>query len=194
MTKTFVWLFVLELLLAPAAIAQQFTPWEIYGGYSLERSGVRQYYKSTPIIYTFREQYINLRGWEVSVNENANSWVGGTLQLNGHYRTENALGTRNHQSDFSILYGPRLFHRIAWITPFAHALFGATHESVTSPGPHASETEFAFAGGAGLDLNLSNNVGFRVFQVQYSPKNVIAAKPNKYQASAGVVVYLGKRK
>ena len=85
---------------------------------------------------------------------------------------------------------------MAWVTPFAHVLFGAAQVSVnvTPTGPHASETAFAAAAGAGVDLNLGSKAAIRVLQVQYSPMNQVAAKNDKVQASAGIVIHLGKTK
>src|SRR5262249_24275182 len=176
--------------------AQQTRAWELFGGYSFERSAVREYYQiPNPTRYTTREQFINLNGWELSVTENLNHWFGGTLQLMGHYKNPVVFGIKNRQHMFSILYGPRFSHRMDWGTPFAHILFGAGRTSVTvSPGPHADETSFALAAGAGLDINLGSKVAARVLQVQYLPTNQVAAIRRKFQASGGLVVYLGKEK
>jgi len=195
LTKTLLRFFLLALLFAPAAFAQTtYTPWEVFGGFSLQHAAVREYFKATPIIYTFRERYINLPGWEVSLTENANKWFGGTLQSSGHYSTDTALGTRNRQRNISVLYGPRFLYPGGWFRPYGHVLFGMEHGSVSvSPGPHATETRFAVAGGAGVDLKFGR-VGIRVLQVQYSPKNVIAAKNNQVQASTGAVFYIGQPK
>jgi len=185
------------LFLALPCVAQQRPAWEVFGGYSFERSDVREYYKSTPIIYTFRDRYINLNGWEISVTENHGStrWFGGTLQVTGHYKSPVVLGTKNNEKMFSILYGPRFSHSMGWGTPFGHILFGAARAQVTvSPGPHASETSFAAAAGGGLDINLGSKAAVRVLQVQYSPMNQVGTKNHKFQASAGIVFRLGKTK
>ena len=34
--------------------------WQVFGGYSYMRAAVREYYKSTPIIYSIRDQRANL--------------------------------------------------------------------------------------------------------------------------------------
>ena len=195
MTKTLLRFSLLALLFAPTAFAQQYTPWEVFGGFSVQRANVREYYKATPIIYTFRERFINLPGWEVSLTENVNKWFGGTLQSSGHYSTETVLGTKNRQKKFAILYGPRFLYPGGWFRPYGHVLFGAAHASVTvSPGPHATQTRFAVAGGGGVDLKVSSRVGIRAFEVQYSPKNEIGSRPNQFQASAGAVFYIGQPK
>jgi opacity protein-like surface antigen len=188
-------LSLLALLFASPALAQQGPEWEFFGGYSFERSVVREYFKSTPTIYTFRERYENLNGWEASITENINRWFGGTFQATGHYKTPVASGVTNHVRSHSFMYGPRFSHRTRWATPYLHILVGVTNASVTvSPGPHASETGFTMGLGGGLDLNLGKNFSVRALQVQYSPMNPIVSKENKFQASAGVVFYAGKTK
>ncbi len=195
MAKKFARLLLVVLSFATVGFTQQIPAWEIFGGYSFERSAVREYYKSTPIIYTFRERYENLNGWEVAVTENVNHWFGGTLQLTGHYKSPVVLTTKSRQNLFSIMYGPRFSHRMSWGTPYGHLLFGAGRTSVTvSPGPHTAEASFVVAGGGGLDLNLGTKAAIRVLQIQYSPMNQVAAKDHKFQASAGIVLYLGTAK
>jgi hypothetical protein len=167
--------------------------WEFFAGYSISRSLAREYYKSTPVIYTFRERFINLNGWELSATENVNRWFGGTLQATGHYKSPVVLGTKSRQNMFTILYGPRFSHRFGWAIPYAHILFGAARTSVTvSPGPHTEEVSFSAAAGAGFDVQLGRSVGARVLQIQYSPMNPVVSKQHKFQASAGVLFYLGR--
>jgi len=194
LVKKLLWLLVAILFVASGGFAQA-PAWELFGGYSIQRSDVREYYKSTPALYTFRDRYINLNGWELSATENLNRWFGGTLQLTGHYKSPVVLGTKNQERMFSIMYGPRFSYRMGWITPFGHVLFGAARATVTvSPGPHATETTFAAAAGLGLDVNLGSKAAVRVLQLQYSPMNPVGAKDHQFQASAGVVFYLGEAK
>jgi hypothetical protein len=191
-------LFVLFVLFATPCVAQERREWEIFGGYSFERSDVREYYKSTPAIYTFRNQYANLNGWDVSVTENINRWLGGTLDVSGHYKTPKLLGTPNQEQMYSILYGPRFSFptRFPRSVPFVHVLIGAIHSSVkvTPVGPHASDTSFAMVAGGGLDVNLGSTVGIRVFQADYLRTSPLGTRPDGYRASAGVVFYLGNTK
>ena len=181
------------LLSVPSsAFAQQAPNWEFFAGYSIERSTVREFYKSTPIIFTFRERYLNQDGWELSVTENVNRWFGGTFQATGHYKSSEALGSANRHRTHSIMYGPKFSHRMNWASPYGHVLFGINRSSVrVSPGPHAEETGFAVAAGLGLDVKLGSKMAARAFQLQYSPMNQVATKRHKFQASAGVVFYLG---
>jgi hypothetical protein len=183
------------LCFASTGLGQQTPGWDFFGGYSFERADVRQYYKSTPIIYTSRDHFINLNGWEFAVTENINHWFGGTLQATGHYANPVVLGTKNHASNYSILYGPRFSWRKPWGTPYGHVLLGLGHANVSvSPGPHASETSFAMAAGIGLDMKVSNKAGIRALQVQYLPTNQLGTKLNRAQISAGMVFYVGGAK
>jgi len=77
---------VLFLVFQSAAFAQETPAWELFGGYSFERSPVREFFKQTPQIYTHWDHYEKLQGWELSVTENINRRFGGTLQLTGHYK------------------------------------------------------------------------------------------------------------
>jgi hypothetical protein len=194
LARTLLRLSLLVLLGTSTVWAQRNPEWEIFGGYSFERADVREYYKLTPIIYTFRDQYVNLNGWEAAVTENVNHWFGGTLNFTGHYKNPVVNGTKNNINRFSVLYGPRFFYRMKWATPYAHVLLGAGRTSVTvSPGPHAEEWGFATAFGGGLDLHLGKHAAARVFQVQYTPLNQVGTGNNNFQASAGIVFYAGKK-
>lgn len=77
---------------------------------------------------------------------------------------------------FTYMGGPQLsFRKYERITPFAHALFGATHASaVTRSGctgvlctPLPSENAFAMALGGGLDVGISRHFAIRAIQAEY---------------------------
>jgi opacity protein-like surface antigen len=124
-----------------------------------------------------------------------NRWFGGTFQASGHYKSPTVLGTKNRESMFSAMYGPRFSYRMPWASAYGHILLGVGKTSVTvSPGPHASETAFAIAGGAGLDINLGSRVAVRALQIQYSPMNQVATRDHKFQASSGIVFYVGTQR
>jgi len=181
-------------------LAQENPEWEVFGGYSLQRSGVREFFKSTPSLYTFRDRTAWLGGWDFALTENVNRWFGGTLDLSGHYKTRDFLGSTNRERIHSVLYGPRFFQRIHGLVPFGHVLIGLAHadRAVTSVGPHEKDNAFAVAPGGGLDLNLGKKAAIRVFQAEYFRTNlrteVFGTSPNGYRASFGVVFYLGKTK
>ena len=188
-------LFLLTLFFASPCLAQTIPAWEVFGGYSQQQSNVKQYYKSTPIIYTVRNQIVNLNGWDVSVTENINRWFGGTLDIRGHYRKPTVLGSANRERMYSVMYGPRFsFRGSPSIVPFANVLLGVAHMDlkVTPTGPRASDASFAMAEGGGLDLKFWNNAAIRVVQAEYLRANALGANQNSFRFSAGVILYLGK--
>src|SRR6266705_2778893 len=113
---------------ATPCLAQEIPEWEFFGGYSFQRSDVREYFKSSPIIYTFRGKYASLSGWDASV-------------------------TANLERMLSLLYGPRFSYRKPSVIFFTNVLMGAAHLNVqvTPVGPHASNLSFATATGGGVD-------------------------------------------
>src|SRR5215475_15484026 len=109
--KKFAFILLLVLSLAAPAVSQSKGQWQLFAGYSYMRANVREYFKSTPIVYSLRNQYANLNGWDVSVTENVNKWFGGTLDVNGVYGSPSLQGTDTTQQAYSVLYGPHFFHQ-----------------------------------------------------------------------------------
>jgi hypothetical protein len=184
------------LFSAISCLAQQPPAWEIFGGYSYQRSNVREYFKQTPILYALRDRNTHLDGFAFAATENLNRWFGGTLEVSGHYGDVEAGTVTTRQAVHSLLYGPRFFYRTRWITPFTHVLVGIAHASakVTPVGPHASAFSFGVAAGGGVDVNVGKMLSVRPLQVDYFRANTLAASDNGYRASAGVVFRLGEQK
>ena len=198
-------LLLLLLLFAAPAFAQETPAWQFFGGYSFQRADVREYFKTTPIIYTFRHHYVNMNGWDFAVTENRNRWFGGTLDMSGYYKTPVVKGISNSEQIYSILYGPRISipkpalvssaSLLGGATLYAHALFGGSHTSVsvTPTGPHASDFSFGMALGGGLDLPLQNNFAVRA-QVDYFRPTSFGSGQNNFRLTAGMVFNLGNTK
>ena len=191
-------LLTILLLAAPSVptFAQQTPSWEFFAGYSMQRTNVRDYFKSTPIIYAVRNRYENLDGWNFSITENMNKRLGGTLELNGHYKTVPFQGTNSAQQMHSIVYGPRVSLRKSAFVPFVHILVGIAHADVRvkPTGPHLSDNSLAIAAGAGLDVNLWKGVAVRVLQAEFFHANAMGSNQNHYRAAAGIVFHVGKNK
>jgi hypothetical protein len=188
-------LLLFVLLFATPSFAQTIPGWEVFGGYSFQRSNTRKYFKSTPIIYTFHNEGANLNGWDVAVTENISRWFSGTLDLSGHYGSPAVSGSNNREQMYTIMYGPRFSMRgMGSSTPFVHVLLGAAHADVkVSPtGPHVSDLSFAMAAGGGVDLKWRDNAAIRVIQAEYLRANAIGANQNNFRISAGLILYLGR--
>jgi hypothetical protein len=196
MTRFALVFFLFIFFFAATGVAQEIPEWEFFGGYSFQRSDVREYFKSSPILYTFRGKYASLNGWNASVTENVNQWFGGTLEISGHYKSAQLLGTTNRERMHSILYGPRFSYRKPEVIFFTHVLLGAAHLNVevTPVGrPHASDLSFAMAAGGGLDKEVRRKTAIR-FQAEYFRTNPLGTRSNGFRMSAGIILYLGERK
>jgi opacity protein-like surface antigen len=64
---------------------------------------------------------------------------------------------------YPILFGPRIVASSGKVTPFAEALFGFTHISVSG----VSENKFTYAFGGGLDVDVHKNVAVRLAKFDY---------------------------
>lgn len=151
--------FLLGLLLAtlPAA-AQDLPRAEVFGGYSYLRvnpgGGV---------------DGINLNGWNASVAGNLNNWFGVVGDFSGHYGTPDISGLAVEVRQHSYTFGPRFSYRQTdRVTPFAHALFGASNVRLRAPGtPTDSETALAVILGGGVDVKANDSIAVRVVQADY---------------------------
>src|ERR1051326_5309765 len=199
-------LLLLFSLFTVPCFGQEAPAWQFFGGYSFQRADVREYFKTTPILYPFRHHYVNMNRWGFSVTENRNRWFGRTLDFSGYTKTPQFKGISTREEIYSILYGPRITYRGANVpnpagkalwgaSAFAHVLFGATHTSVsvTPTGPHVTEFTFGMALGGGFDLPLRNEISVRVLQAEYL-RNSFGDGQNNYRLSAGVAFNIGKAK
>jgi len=199
-------LLLIALLAATPCMAQNksSSSWELFTGYSFLWANVREYRRVTsPPTFVGHNAYTYLNGWEVSLTENVNRRIGGTLEVSGYYASPTVSGTSTSEELYSVLYGPQISFRKRWGNPFVHALLGASHASVkaTPTGPHTTITSFAFAAGGGADLNFGTRTAIRVFQVDYIRPDFLpsttasgggSTTQHDIRISAGLVFHLTK--
>jgi opacity protein-like surface antigen len=171
--------FALSSALSSRAAAQV-PKGNIYVGYS---------YASADLNHNNRS---NLNGWEGSLEGKVFPWVGIVVDINGLYGTNNfptSSGEIFHVNahDYNYLFGPRVSVSIGKIRPFAHALFGAGHVSVSTLGYSASDTAFATALGGGLDYHLVPLVSWRL-QGDYLQTRFFGNTQNNGRFSTGIVL------
>jgi opacity protein-like surface antigen len=155
-------------------------------------------------------------GFNVSGQMNVNQWLGVKADFAGHYGnliTANFMSTppftplnlsTPNQHIYDFLFGPVVSRRAPSYTIFGHGLLGGEHVGfgnfqlsggapLTLPGP-SSQTSFAFALGAGLDLKVNHHLSVRAGQFDYqfvdSPANGHNHQ-NDFRFSAGVVFGFG---
>ena len=129
-------------------------------------------------------------GWNVSIDGNVNRWLGLVADFSGHYGAIRSIDFNRH----SFLFGPRISYRDEKFTPFAQVLFGSAHDVVHLAGLASSTaTDFAWAAGGGVDLNVSRRVAARLIQIEYAGANSRGLTENNVRISAGLVLRFGKR-
>jgi opacity protein-like surface antigen len=139
---------------------------------------------------------IGMNGFEGTLEGKFAPLFGVVADISGHYGDKNNFPTSTTfvpvaASEYNFLFGPRLSFSAGRFRPFAHALVGAAHESVSGRhGIHysASDTSFAFALGGGLDYHLWHPVGWR-FQGDFLQTRFFGNTQNDFRFSTGIVLH-----
>ena len=173
-------LFCIICVLAAASLgvlSQEVPKAEVFGGYSWTGP--------------------SLQGVDASITGNVNHWFGVTADYSGHFGSEQVSGIRLHKTAHTVQFGPRFSKRGKRLTPFAHALFGATRfkQFATIDDTYIYETATGFTStvGGGLDVRVTKRVAIRAFQIDYFRPNFFGISDNRLRASFGVVFRIGKR-
>ena len=171
------WISALMLFLALPAMAQ--TPQvEMFGGFSYLRADVGG-------------ADLNQKGWNFSVTENMNDWLGGVADFSGHYGHEAGLNVNDH----TFMFGPRFSYRKSRsFTPFAQVLVGGMRASTGYLGISQPSTDFAAAFGGGLDVKVHDKIAIRVIQAEYVVTPFLSLRQDNFRLSAGIVLQFGHRK
>lgn len=166
------------LLLSCSAMAQDTPKAEVFGGYSYGGEATH--------------------GWNTSITGNVNEWFGLEGELSGLYTNIREADSEEKIRTHSFLFGPRIsIRRNKRVTPFVHALFGASHlrTRATEQGQtfSFSDTSFGTVLGGGLDVRVNNHIAIRVIQVDYVRTSFFDETQNKGRISAGIVFRFGKK-
>jgi opacity protein-like surface antigen len=168
------WLFVLALVLAVPAMAQNDHPRaEVFGGYSYVR--VSDQGMST-----------NLNGGSGSIALNVNRWFGIVGDFGGYRFNQSGVSG----SVITYMFGPKIAARSnERVTPFVQALFGGAH--ISALGSSAAENAFAMAVGGGIDAKISQHFAIRLIQAEYlltKFNDGANNRQNNARISAGIVI------
>ena len=172
-------LVLLPLLILPvSAWAQDVPRYQVFGGYSNLAANVTT-------------SSIDMNGVNGSFQENLNSWLGGALDISGHFGTENGY----HVNTESAMYGPVFSYRKSKsVTPFVHGLLGAVRGSPDYLGISKGEYRFGTYLGGGVDLKIGPGVALRLIQADYLFTHFSNIRQDNFRISAGIVLNFGKRK
>ena len=154
-----------------------------------------------------------LHGGSTSLAFNLNRYVGLVADFGGYDATKLTLFSPNGKQTvdadgaaYTYVFGPRFSYRkLGRFTPFAQALFGATHAGpVTISGcsrgtcvPLGGENALAAMLGAGFDIQVSRHIALRPFEGDFLLthfKNVFNGQPDwqdNVRLSAGIVFRFG---
>jgi opacity protein-like surface antigen len=182
-------LVFMALVLPVSVIAQDSPKTELFGGYSYSRI-----------------EGAGLNGWNASIAQDLTRHFGIVADFGGNYKSESETVSGVNASArarlYSFMFGPRFYSRFSerW-TPFAHALFGATHASIKATGSTGgtsvslsdSDTAFSMAYGGGIDYQVSRSLAVRLVQADYMILRSGGENTNGARISTGIVFRLGKK-
>jgi opacity protein-like surface antigen len=171
------------------AQAQSLGKVEIFGGYSYEGidSGIgKTDLNGTGVTQTSLDNHFNLNGFNVAGTDYFTKHFGLTADFSAHFNKRkdsfDSVPVNSKMSLYNITAGPQYkFSSMGRFTPFAHALFGVAHRSLTeeiADGGSASigaenavdlGTNFSMNLGGGVDYKLNNRFALRLFQIDYNP-------------------------
>lgn len=171
-------LVVVLLLLPVAAVAQIPTRGNVYFGYA---------YGSADFSSNGRT---NLNGWNGSLEGKVLPWVGFVADFTGLYGSQDvSFAPFNVDTTINtVVLGPRVSVAVGRFTPFAHALFGASHIRESASGFSDSDTSFASALGGGIDYRLIHGLGWRV-QADMLQTRFFSGTQNNFRLSTGIALH-----
>ena len=166
--KCFLSLFTLILLLlSSSALGQNgdYPKVEVFGGFSYLNAdlGTRE----------------NFFGWQGSVSGNVKENIGIVVDAGGQYKSVLGIGI----SFYELLLGPRFMVRSERVTGFVHALAGNRYVFV----PGDIDSAFALGFGGGMDVNVSDSIAIRVFQLDYMPNRSRGMWRHDVRFGSGIV-------
>ena len=191
--------FVMALLclLATRAAFAQIPKGNVFVGYSYARADVLP--ASNPVTMPSPVR-ANLNGWDGSLEGKVFPFVGIVVDISGQYGGQDfrfgceaiprppCTGQAHVSSTLhNYLFGPRISVSIGKFTPFAHALFGASHISTNGSGFSSSDTSFSDTLGGGIDYKLIPAVAWR-FQGDLLQTRFFSTTQNNLRLSTGIVI------
>lgn len=142
------------------------------------------------------------QGGAGSFTYNASRWLGLTAELGFHGFTRNLFpltgsNAPRHGSMTSYLFGPRInLRKFDYFVPFAEFLLGGANGRVELTGT-GNQNAFAIAAGGGVDMILTQNLAWRVAQLDYfmtsfsGPALGGNARQDNFRVGSGLVLRFG---
>lgn len=147
--------FVVVLLASIFTMGQDSEKGSIFGGYQYVSAGTQN----------FQRQSMN--GWDADAALNFHKAFALVADVSGVYRG-NFLGFNGLTAHiYNVLFGPRIYIPLGKAAPFAEATFGFARTGLTRNGINNTNTNFGLAVGGGMDVNVSQHFGIRLFKISY---------------------------
>ena len=210
-SMTRIWLHVITFFsLSLFSFGQNIPWWELYAGYQFTSYREPQMQTllnlsstSSGLAAGIISDHVSLNGWNLSAQENANSWFGGIVDFSGGYGVKKA---NLHQSDgkptaadfspgfFTMGGGPQLAYRGSErIQPFARFIFAAAYSNLNQNqfiSDHSSlgggmDTALALIGGGGIDYRV-NRYAYARIAGDYIHTSLFGRNENNFRISAGI--------
>lgn len=202
-------LLIVTLVSAPAAFAQSdYSDWEFFIGYAHERAnngadrldarGLAILPNGTTRRVDFVSERVSHNGVTGEVVANVHRNVGLVANFSATFGSTNYLDRLTGQtysarlSRYTMLFGPRFnLRNSSPVIPYAHALFGVARVNADFRDddftcPDTTDTAFAMAVGAGLDIKASDSIDIRPIQVDYLPVFFNNRREDNLRFSAGI--------
>lgn len=204
-------LLAIILACAPGGFAQSdYSSWEFFIGYAHERAinggdrldaqgrAINANGTTSPVDFPNKRLPHNGVTGEVVANVHKNIGLVGNFSATfTDHDFQDRLSGRSFNAQiarYTLLFGPRFnWRNSSPLIPFAHALFGATRYNADFANddftcPDTTETAFAMALGAGLDIRASDRIDVRPIQVDYLPVFFDNRREDGIRFSAGVKI------
>ncbi len=146
--------FFFAVSATPALAQPDYTPVEVFGGYSLLPANGDDFPRHTS------------HGVQASVTGSLNHWFGVMGDVGIQFNTASDLGpgfegrvARTQVTEF--LVGPRFTSRSDRFNVFAHALFGVARGDAGDEFSDFSDSALAFGGGGGVDVRVDRRFAIR---------------------------------
>ena len=130
---------------------------------------------------------VNLNGFSAAVTGNLNSWFGLVGDFGVYHGSPAGVGANAE----SYTFGPRIsFRHSEKFVPYAQALFGGAHLTVS--GVSGSDNPFAIGFGGGTDIAMTGNISFRP-QFEYFAFRENGSTENAERFSVAIVYNFGAK-
>ncbi len=139
---------------------------EAFGGYSF------MHFNSSPSF--------NTNGWEIGGQYKVTRWIGGIVDVDGHYGTFEGV-----RADLNNYVVGAQANFPAPVSPFAHVFVGGARISATQQTSSSLATGFGF----GIDYTVAPQIAWRIIQIDVVHTHLFNQAEGNTRLSTGIVIH-----